>query len=212
VVSVAKSPRPLRKDAQENHDRVLEAARQVFDEQGLDAGVAEVARVAGVGAGTLYRRFATKEILIEAVIHDILATTIRMAQEAADQPDGRGLEHFLEANGELQSECRGCLPRLWNSDHEMVQKARSLIADLLLDAQLHHRVRSDLTNTDLTMIMFALRGIVETTGVAAPEAWRRHLDFLIAGMRPSDEALAHPPLSQELLDQMLMPKSVNAHS
>jgi AcrR family transcriptional regulator len=205
--SLDASSRPLRKDAQENHDRVLAAACQVFDELGIDAGVAEVARVAGVGAGTLYRRFSTKEALIQAVVHDLLTTTIRMALEAADQPDGKGLEHFLETTCAFQAERRGCLPRLWNTDLEMVATARTLIADLLADAQRHHRIRADLTNTDLTMIMFSIRGIVEAAGASAPDTWRRHLEILIAGMRPTKEELAHPPLSQEALDAILSPNA-----
>ncbi|MDQ1718021.1 MAG: hypothetical protein QOE89_1974, partial [Pseudonocardiales bacterium] len=60
--------RPLRRDAAENRERLLDAAIQVFAEHGLDAGVDEVARVAGVGTGTLYRRFPTKQALIDELV------------------------------------------------------------------------------------------------------------------------------------------------
>jgi AcrR family transcriptional regulator len=153
--------------------------------------------------GTLYRRFPTKDALIEAVVHDVLETTIRMAREAASQPEGGGLEQFLQASGAYQADCPGCLPRLWDTDHEMVRTARRCIAELLADAQRHHRVRPDLTSTDVTMVMFSIRSIVETTGSVAPDAWRRHLDLLIAGMRPSTESLPHVPLSQAQLDSIL---------
>ncbi|MCU4183354.1 TetR/AcrR family transcriptional regulator [Acidiferrimicrobium sp. IK] len=195
--------RPLRRDAVENRDRLLAAANQVFDEQGLDASVAEVARVAGVGMGTLYRRFPTKDALIDALVHQILDITIEMATQAATEPDGTGLERFLELSSAYQAQHPGCLPRLWNTDHAMVRKARRRIADLLAEAQHHGRIRPDLTNTDLTLVMFSIRAIVATTRMHAPDAWRRHLDLLIAGMRPGPGELGHPPLSQADLDRIL---------
>jgi AcrR family transcriptional regulator len=198
-----RSKRPLRRDAAENRARLLAAAVQVFDTQGLDASVTEIARVAGVGMGTLYRRFPTKDALIDALVHDVLDATIGMAGDAAESPDGTGLERFLEASSAYQAAHTGCLPRLWNTDHEMVQTARHLIAKLLTDAQEHHRIRADLTTTDLTMAMFSIRGVLETTLPVAPDAWRRHLDLIIAGMRPSDDDLPHRPLSQASLDEIL---------
>src|ERR1700712_3398065 len=90
-------PRPLRRDAAENRARILLAAGRVFDARGLDAGVEEIAREAGVGMGTLYRRFPTKDALIEALVRDLLEAIIAIADDAAAQPDGEGLEHFLEA-------------------------------------------------------------------------------------------------------------------
>jgi AcrR family transcriptional regulator len=196
--------RPLRRDAAENRERLLAAARQVFDAQGLNAGVEEVARVAGVGMGTLYRRFPTKDALIEALVHEVLTNIIRLAVEAGSRPDGSGLEYFLQAASAHQAEHRGCLPRLWwHTDDEMVRQARGLIAGLLADAKRHFRVRQDLTSTDLTMVLWSTRGVIETTHSVAPEAWRRHLDLLLAGMRPSPEALPHRPLSQKHLDTIL---------
>jgi AcrR family transcriptional regulator len=197
------APRPLRRDAARNRDRLLAAASEVFDAHGLDASVAEVARVAGVGMGTLYRRFPTKDALIDALVHEVLGATIRMAQEAADHSDGTGLERFLEASSVYQAEHLGCLPRLWSTDHKMVKAVRSLIGQLLADAQQHGRIRADLTSTDITMVMWSIRGILETTRSLAPDAWRRHLDLLLAGMRPSTEKLPHPPVKQARIDTIL---------
>jgi AcrR family transcriptional regulator len=195
--------RPLRQDAARNRDRLLAAAAEVFDAQGLDASVTDIARVAGVGIGTLYRRFPTKEALIDALVHDVLDATIEMAREASVAADGTGLERFLEASGNYQAEHSGCLPRLWDTDHEMVKTARRLIAGLLAEAKKCGRVRKDLTTTDLTVAMFSLRGVIETTLPVAPDAWRRHLDLLIAGMRPDKKELAHPPMSKPTLDKVL---------
>ena len=65
-------PRPLRRDAERNRQRILEAAAEVFNERGLDVSLDEIARHAGVGVGTVYRRFRTKEELVEALFMDRL--------------------------------------------------------------------------------------------------------------------------------------------
>ena len=195
--------RPMRSDALKNRERLLAAAGQVFEEKGLEASVADVARVAGVGMGTLYRHFPSKEALIEALVSDVLETTIALARDAAARPDGTGLEHFLQESSAYQAEHLGCLPKLWITDHHLVQTARELIAGLLADAQAHGRVRLDLRSTDISLALWSIRGVLETTGPHAPEAWKRHLDLLIAGMRPSGAELAQRPLSQNQVDRIL---------
>ena len=196
-------PRPMRSDALKNRERLLVAAGQVFEEKGLEASVADVARAAGVGMGTLYRRFPSKEALIEALVTEVLEATIAMAEEAGALPNGTGLEHFLRASSAYQAEHLGCLPKLWQSDHHLVGTARRLIAGLLADAQAHGRVRLDLKSTDVSLVLWSIRGVLETTGSNAPAAWKRHLDLLIAGMRPSEAELAHRPLSQNQIDRIL---------
>jgi AcrR family transcriptional regulator len=193
----------MRSDALKNRERLLAAAGQVFEEKGLEASVADVAKVAGVGMGTLYRRFPSKEALIEALVSEVLEATIAMAREAAARPDGTGLEHFLQAASAYQAAHLGCLPKLWSSDHHLVKTARQLIAGLLADAQAHGRVRLDLKSTDISLVMWSIRGVLETTGANAPEAWQRHLDLLVAGMRPTSDQLAHRPVSQSQVDRIL---------
>jgi AcrR family transcriptional regulator len=197
--------RPLRSDAAKNRQRLLVAAAHVFEEQGLEASVADIARDAGVGMGTLYRHFPSKEMLIEALVTEVLEATITMAREAALWPDGSGLEHFLEVSSAYQAEHLGCLPKLWNTDHVMVRTARKLLAGLLSDAQANDRIRSELTITDINLVMWSIRGVLETTRNVAPDAWRRHLDLLIAGMRPSGNELTHHSLSQSQVDRILTP-------
>jgi AcrR family transcriptional regulator len=202
--------RPIRSDAVRNRERLLVAAAQVFEEKGLEASVADVARAAGVGMGTLYRRFASKEALIEALVSQVLEQTIAMAREAAERPDGTGLERFLEASCSYQAEHLGCLPKLWSTDHPLITTARSLIDDLLSDAQANGRVRTDLTSTDISLVLWSMRGVLETTGANAHQAWRRHLDLLVAGMRPTDEALPHRPVSQAQIDRILARRDPSA--
>src|SRR5512142_1154780 len=89
--------RPLRRDAERNRQRILEAATQVFNERGLDVSLDEIARHAGVGVGTVYRRFRTKEELIEALFLDRLDSVAAIADEAYANPDAWcGLFSFMK--------------------------------------------------------------------------------------------------------------------
>jgi AcrR family transcriptional regulator len=207
--TAAPSVPPLRRDAAENRRLVLDAAARVFAEHGLEASVEHIAQVAGVGIGTLYRRFPTKDALVAELVRDVLSTLCQLAADATDQPDGSGLEHFLVASSEYQAEHRGCLPRLWNADADdvAVHEVRRTIATLLDDAKHHGVVRQDLTSTDLTLTMWSIRGVIETTRDVAPDAWRRHLDLLLAGMRPTDQPFAHRPISRAQVDKVLASES-----
>ena len=101
--------RPLRADAARNRTRVLDAARTAFAEAGLDVGVEEIARRAGVGKGTLYRRFPTKEALVRAIFDDILdgvRARRRRAREA--EPDAwDAFAAFLAARARMQASNQG---------------------------------------------------------------------------------------------------------
>jgi len=204
-MSVPAADRPLRRDAEQNRQRLLDAAADVFAEHGLEASVEEIARTAGVGMGTLYRRFPTKDALISALVHDVLSTMLRIAREGTERPDGTGLEYFLEAASAYQAAHRGCLPRLWNAglEDDLVKEVRRLIDTILADAKQHGKVRADVTGADVTIGLWAIRGIIETTQGGAPEAWQRHLDIFIAGLRPAADPLPDRELSREKLDKLL---------
>jgi AcrR family transcriptional regulator len=192
--------RPLRRDAAENRSRLLEAAADVFAEQGLDASVEEIAREAGVGMGTLYRRFSTKQALVDELVGGLRRELLEIARAALRRSDGSGLEYLLTGVGELQAGQSGCVDRLWNhSDAELdaLREFRRLAAALLGSAQQAGRIRADVTATDLTMVMWSLRGIIQMTRSEAPGAWRRHLDLLLAGLRDTAaEPLSHAALTE----------------
>ena len=201
-MSAPAADRPLRRDAEQNRQRLLDAAADVFADRGLEASVDEIARAAGVGMGTLYRRFPTKDALISALVHDVLSTMLEIAREGTARSDGTGLEYFLEAVSAYQAAHRGCLARLWNAgpEHELVQEIRRLIEVMLSEAKRHGKVRADITGADVTIALWAIRGIIETTQGRAPEAWQRHLDVYIAGLRPAADPLPDRVLSREKLD------------
>jgi AcrR family transcriptional regulator len=179
--------RPLRRDAAANRQRLLDAAGQVFADHGLEAGVEEVARVAGVGMGTLYRRFPSKQALIDELVGGMRRALLDIAVDASACADGTGLEQLLVRTGQLQASQPGCLPGLWAHSEaglEAIAHFRALLVELLHSAQAHGRIREDLTNTDITMILWSVSAVIERTGSVAPKAWRRHLELLVAGLRP----------------------------
>ncbi|SOD74505.1 TetR family transcriptional regulator [Jatrophihabitans sp. GAS493] len=179
--------RPLRRDAAENRERLLDAARFVFAEYGLDASVEEVARAAGVGMGTLYRRFPTKQALIDELVGSMRRELLVLAQNADGLVDGSGLETLLLNAGKFQAKQPSCLQRLWShSDAELgaMDDFREIVATLLERAQQNGRIRPEVTSTDISMIFWSVRSIIEMTRAVAPTAWRRHLELLIAGLRP----------------------------
>lgn len=205
VSDLGGAAQPLRRDAARNRERLLRAAAEVFAERGLEAGVDEVARAAGVGMGTLYRRFPTKQSLIEELVRELLIDVLEQARVAREVPGGRGLERFLRDLGELQSTRLGCLPRLWNTSQHVDLQAeiRAATEALLADAQHHGRARADLAAADVFAVMWSLRGVIETTKATAPDMWKRHLDIVLLGMRPSNEPLEHEPLSTSALQRVV---------
>src|SRR5215475_3278723 len=100
--------RPLRRDAERNRQRILDAARVVFAERGLRGSHDDIAREAGVGVGTVYRRFPDKEQLIDALFEDRMAEMARVTDEALAMSDRwDGFVHFMIRCQELQSADRG---------------------------------------------------------------------------------------------------------
>ncbi len=94
--------RPLRRDAERNRQRILKAAAEVFDERGLEVSLDEVARHAGVGVGTVYRRFPTKEELMEALFMERIDSIAALAEAAGDAADPwSGLVSFIEQVAEM---------------------------------------------------------------------------------------------------------------
>lgn len=190
----------LRRDAAANRERLIVAAIDVFNEEGIDAGVEQIAQRAGVGVGTLYRRFPTKDALIAYLVDDLLSEMIAISDHAQGVPGGHGLEQYVRALGDQLSRHRGCLPRLWGGgDIRRIQQLRARQRALLVQAQQAGVIRADIGATDLTVLLWSLRGIVESSGPAAQQACRRHLDIAFAGLRPDAAKLPNPPLTARQL-------------
>jgi AcrR family transcriptional regulator len=179
--------RALRKEAVQNRQRLLIAAKQVFAMKGTDAAVDEIARVAGVGMGTLYRHFPTKQALIDELVSELRQRLLYLGRKAALKGDGLGLETLLVDAGRAQARDPGYMQFLWSrsdAGRAFVDEFLQLLSDLVDQAKAAGRVRSDLSVTDVWMTLWSLRSIVEMTRTRAPAAWHRHVELLIAGMRP----------------------------
>jgi AcrR family transcriptional regulator len=191
---------PLRRDAAANRERLIVAALEVFNDDGIEAGVELIAHRAGVGIGTLYRRFPTKDALIAHLVDELLTTMITAAQDARDVPGGHGLEQYLRAMGDELARHRGCLARLWGGgDPARIDELRTRQRTLLVAAQKAGVVRADVGASDLTVLLWSLRGIVESAGSAAQQACQRHLDVVFAGLRPGAAGFTQKPLTAHQL-------------
>ncbi|MBD0739906.1 TetR/AcrR family transcriptional regulator [Streptomyces sp. CBMA29] len=192
--------RPMRRDAVRNQQLVIEAAREVVSEFGTEASVELIASRAGVGVGTVYRRFPNKEALVEEIVGQMLGELVAEARRALALRDGTGLEVYLRAMGQSLSTHRGyAVKAVGHSKAACVEQLRDLITELLAQAQEFGRIGPDVVLGDIMAISWALRGIVETAGPVAPEAWQRHLDIHLAGLRAHGTPATHAPATREQL-------------
>ena len=190
--TAAAPDRPLRADAERNRERILAAAREVFAEHGLDAGLHVIAKRAGVGVGTVYRRFPEKEQLIEALFEDRVAEVLVIAEQALAFEDGwTGLEHFLHGTCELQVADRGMHQLVFQSaktSHCAAgarERIAPLVAQLVARAQQQGTMRGDIAAFDVGLIRQQVGFVIESLGEAAPAVWPRVLALALDGLRAS---------------------------
>jgi AcrR family transcriptional regulator len=202
---------PLRRDAAVNRQRILDAALLLFAEHGLDVSMDEVARNAGVGAGTLYRRFPTKEALLDAILAEGLERFHELAALALQESDGfAGLELFLERTLRLQLQNRALLEVLTlrlQEEPRLAQgraRIRSLIEQLVARAQAQGTLRADVGAADIQVLLWQLGRVVETTEGCRGDLWRRYLGLALDGLRASAaHPLPRPPASSAQLDKAM---------
>lgn len=170
----------LRADAQRNLNRVLEAAAEAFAERGPDVSVDEIARRAGVGHATVFRRFLTKDALIRAVVQDRLEQLADLAHAALASDDaGAAFTEFVWAAMELHARDRGlfeCLDRCVKE--EKSREIEALTKRIVARAQKAGAVRRDVNPSDIP----ALFGAV--LAAAPADQWRRHVEVVLDGLRP----------------------------
>jgi AcrR family transcriptional regulator len=200
-----------RADAVRNRARLVEAAANAFRSEGLGASVNFIAADAGVNVATLYRHFPTKDELIDAVLEDAFAEIIRIAQEAAAAEDAwAGLTHFFERLLELHAANRGVKDIVAVRGHgarraeAMLARLRPLLADVVERAHEQGSLRRDFTADDLSLIFWTTSRVIEMTETVVPGFWRRHLGFVLDGLRPSAATpLSTPALTPAQLTRVL---------
>jgi len=183
--------RPLRADARRNRERVLNAAREVFAEQGRDAQMDDVAQRADVGVGTVYRHFPTKEALIEALQADRWLKLAAAAEPYRDAADPwNGLKGFLWDAARLQrdnrswAELAAAAPLHFDAEDER-QELLAVTQELVDRAKEAGAVRADLTSHDIGMLMCGTASVMRTTGAHdGGDRWERFFELGLQGLRP----------------------------
>jgi AcrR family transcriptional regulator len=182
--------RPLRADAVRNRARILAAAAEVFAERGLDVTLDDIAHHAGLGVGTVYRRFADRESLIEALFEERMQEAAERMRIAAHAPDA-----WLALIGEIRATCevfaadRGLRQVMLSSVHglELVARGRDrvrlAVEELVERAKETGRLRSDFEATDIPILFLMVSSVIDFAGAIQPELWRRYLNMLIEGMQ-----------------------------
>jgi AcrR family transcriptional regulator len=201
---VSTAERPLRKDAERNRQRILVAAAELFGERGLHVTLDAVAERAGVGVGTVYRRFPDKEALIDALFEARIDEVRAIADAACATPDAwDGLVLFLDRAVALHGDDRALKELVFSTAHgqDRVARARDKIAPvvtrLVERAQAAGQLRADVALTDVPMIQLMLTAVIEYAGDASPELWRRYLALVLDGLRAGPSA--RTPMAPEAL-------------
>jgi AcrR family transcriptional regulator len=194
----------LRADAARNRRLIVAAAREVFSERGLDAPLDEIARRAGVGNATLYRRFPSRRELVAAVFAETLAEVVAAADRALAAPDAweafAGHMLFL---CELQAGSRALadllIARIEPAPEleELRTRAYDGLERIIRRAQRAGGLRPDFQHEDVVLILMANAGLLARTEEAAPGAWRRQLSFVIDGLRAPGATPAAPAVGME---------------
>ncbi|MFG3517185.1 TetR/AcrR family transcriptional regulator [Streptomyces bobili] len=202
---------PLRSDAERNRERIIAAARAVFARDGLGASMASVAREAGVGIATMFRRFPTKAELVDAVFVDRMDAYGNAVAVALDDPDPwHGFVGYIEAACAMQAADSGFADVLTTTfpTAKALERRRNEayegMVELIGRAKAAGRLREDFDSSDLVLLHMANAGVVNATGDAAPDAWRRVVALLVQSFEtPARGPLPASPQHDALYRAML---------
>jgi AcrR family transcriptional regulator len=201
----------LRVDAERNRQRIVAAAREAFAEHGLDLSMEDIARRAGVGVGTLYRRYPTRADLVAAAFEHKMAAYADAAGQALADPDPwRGFCGYVERICAMQAGDRGFTTVLtmtfptakqFEADRD---RAFADLTTLVERAKTTGKLRVDFVTEDMPMFLMANAGVLTATADAAPDAWRRLVGYLIqACAAPAAQPLPDPPSPRQMYKAML---------
>ncbi len=205
--------RPLRADAERNRQRIIAAAREVFAQRGLEVTLDDIARHAGVGVGTAYRRFANREELIDAVFESTLQHLIALAERAyAHEDPWEGLVQLFLATGQDFAHDRGLRQLLLEGargeDRTATARERltPAVSAVITRAQQAGLLRDDIEPTDFPLIQLMLGAVTQHSRDVSPELWKRYLTLILDGLRHNRDRptpLPRPALDLEEFDQTM---------
>ncbi len=183
MTMTAVADRPLRADAARNMERILRAARDVYAELGPDASLEAVARRAGVGERTLYRRFPAKADLVRAALDQSIAEDLAPAIDEACRADDplRGLAHLIEAAISLGARERNLLAaahRAGSLTSDVSNLLYEALDDLARRGQQAGLIRADLVADDIPRLIAMLYSVLSTMD-SDSDGWRRYVALII---------------------------------
>ncbi|HEX7323667.1 MAG TPA: TetR/AcrR family transcriptional regulator [Mycobacterium sp.] len=191
--------RPLRKDAERNRKRILEAARDLFATRGLEPNLNDVAHHAGVGVGTVYRRFASKEELLEAIFEDGINQLASLAETALRHEDSwQGLAWYVERMCEITATDRGLreisFSKCYGGDRVGTAQERLIpvLSRLVERARTDGHLRPGLSDTDMPVFALLAGTVSEFAGCVDADLWRRYVAILLDGMRYRSDQVTLP--------------------
>ncbi|GAB18958.1 putative TetR family transcriptional regulator [Gordonia effusa NBRC 100432] len=206
----AATTRPLRADAARNRARIIDAARELFAERGLEVTLDDVAAHAGVGVGTVYRRFANREELIVGVFVDHLETIANKIRTAvADADPWESVVILLTTVGDVMASDRGLATVLTAVDHtaETMRTAKATVEELVTEivekAKSANAIRPEIETADFFGLVCMLAAIGDATQ-GTDGAWRRFAEILLDGLRGDGPRvpLTTPALTEEQIRQL----------
>jgi AcrR family transcriptional regulator len=186
------APRPLRADAVRTRRALLAAAHQAFAEQGTAASVADIAQRAGIGKGTVFRHFATKDDLVGAIVAGMIEDLVAAAGDVEDENDPwAALTRFMEAGVELHVRNRSFCDVAASGDslgqpgvHEALTRLYATADTLAQRARRQGTVREDLTGRDVMHLVSGVHHAAAPLLGTEPDTWRRYLSYVLDGIRP----------------------------
>jgi AcrR family transcriptional regulator len=204
--------RPLRADAARNRELILQTARRCFAERGLSVTLNDIAHEAGVGVGTVYRRFADKDSLIEALLATKFEAMNDAAARAAAETDPReALRVYLTGVFEFRARDRALADAIVRAGrarpsivHERDRLERQ-VSTIIERAERAGVVRAGFDYRDLPMLTAMVGAVADSTRAHDPDAWRRYAEVLIEGILPggTDAPMVGSPLDRESIERAL---------
>lgn len=193
--------RPLRRDAERNRRRILEAAAELFADRGLGVTLDDVARHAGVGVGTVYRRFPNKPALVDALFEERMERVCAIAREGLEHPDPwEGLVGTLRRMLDMQSKDRALKELLvgerrhgerFERNRDDIERTMAALVGRAKDAGV---VREDLEATDVPLTVLMLTTALDASRPAAGPVWERMFAIVLDGLRARGPGATPLPL------------------
>lgn len=178
---------PRRADAVRNRERVIKAAEEIFTEHGIEAGIPEIAERAGVGKGTVYRNFETKDDLISAVLIDRSDRFNEALLVALEKEDAWKAFRQVLRDAVVGKMRNGNFGLTWQGESAALLAAREktleLMDQLMKGAKRQGQMRKDARASDLSVLFGGVCRVLMERGVDDPKVWRRHVDQVVDAFR-----------------------------